>query len=82
VSASWTFVLDPIKQACLSLVRTELDRSWRSLADCIDNETLKALDKAAVNTARTPAEPVPPAKPDAIVQPESAPTPSSPPNAQ
>jgi len=63
VSASWPFVLDPIRQACLGQVKTPLDQSWRLLAECIDNETLKALDKAAVLTAKTPAEPVPPPRP-------------------
>jgi hypothetical protein len=63
VSASWAFVLDPIRQACLAQVKSPLDQSWRLLAECIDIETLKALDKGAVRTARTPAEPVPPPRP-------------------
>jgi hypothetical protein len=63
VSASWPFVLDPIKQACLGQVKSPLDQSWRLLSECIDGETIKALDKGAVQTARTPAEPVPPPKP-------------------
>jgi hypothetical protein len=63
VSASWPFVLDPIKQACLAQVKSPLDQSWRLLSECIDGETIKALDKGAVQTARTPAEPVPPPKP-------------------
>ena len=63
VSSSWAFVLDPIKQACLAQLKTPADQSWRLLAECIDNETLKALNKAAVHTARTPAEPVPPPRP-------------------
>jgi hypothetical protein len=60
VSSSWTFVLDPIKKACLAQVKSPLDESWRALAECIDAETLKALDKTAVHTSRTPGEPVPP----------------------
>ncbi len=63
VSSSWTFVLEPIRQACLGQVKSPLDRSWRLLAECLDAETVKALDKTAVHTARTPAEPVPPPRP-------------------
>jgi hypothetical protein len=77
VSSSWSFVLEPIRRACLAQVRSPLDRSWRLLADCIDSETLKALDKSAVLTARTPAEPVPPPKPPAPPA-ESAPPPPPP----
>jgi len=65
VSASWPFVLDPIKQACLAQLKSPLDQSWRLLSECIDGETIKALDKGAVLTAKTPAEPVPPPKPPA-----------------
>lgn len=65
VSASWPFVLDPIKQACLAQAKSPLDQSWRLLAECLDGETRKALDSIAVHTARTPAEPVPPPKPPA-----------------
>jgi hypothetical protein len=60
VSASWPFVLEPIRQTCLGQAKSPPDQSWRLLAECIDGETLKALDKAAVQTAKTPAEPVPP----------------------
>ena len=59
VSASWPFLLDPIRQTCLGQAKSPPDQSWRLLAECIDGETLKALDKAAVQTAKTPAEPVP-----------------------
>jgi hypothetical protein len=65
VSASWPFVLDPIRQTCLAQVKSPLDQSWRLLAECIDAETVKALDKSAVLTSKTPAEPVPPPKPPA-----------------
>jgi hypothetical protein len=91
VSASWPFVLEPIRQSCLAQVKSPLDQSWRLLAECIDSETLKALDKTAVHTAKTPAEPVPPPKPPAPPpeaaappqQPDSAPPPpaSAPPAA-
>ena len=60
VGASWTFVLEPIRQTCLGQAKWPPDQSWRLLAECIDGETLKALDKAAVQTAKTPSEPVPP----------------------
>ena len=51
VSASWPFVLEPIRQACLAQLKSPYDQSWRSLAACLDGETLKALDKTAVHTA-------------------------------
>jgi hypothetical protein len=72
VSASWPFVLEPIRQACLGQVRSPLDQSWRLLADCLDDQTRRALDKAAVQTARTPAEPVPPPRPPAPPAPPPA----------
>jgi hypothetical protein len=72
ISASWPFVLDPIKQACLAQVKSPLDQSWRQLAECLDGETRKALDGIAVHTARTPAEPVPPPKPPAPPAPPPA----------
>jgi hypothetical protein len=80
VSASWPFVLDPIKQTCLAQVKSPLDQSWRLLSECIDGETIKALDKGAVRTARTPAEPVPPpkpAEPPAATPPPADPAPTS-----
>ena len=60
VSASWPFLLEPVRQACLTQLKSPYDQSWRSMAACIDGETLRALDKTAVHTAKTPAEPVPP----------------------
>jgi hypothetical protein len=66
VSASWPFVLEQVKQACLSQVKVPVDQSWRLLAECIDGETRKALDRRAVHTARTPsAELIPPPRPPA-----------------
>jgi hypothetical protein len=72
VSASWPFVLDPIKKTCLEQVKSPVDRSWRLLAECLDGETRKALDNIAVHTARTPAEPVPPPRPPAPPAPPAA----------
>ncbi len=60
VSASWPFVLDPIKKTCLGQAKSPPDQSWRLLADCLDEETRKALDAIAIHTSTTPAEPVPP----------------------
>ena len=60
VSSSWAFVADPIKQACLAQLTAPLDHSWRQLAECVDGEAFKARDRAAVKTANTPAEPLPP----------------------
>lgn len=74
VSASWPFLLEPIKQACLAELKSPLDQSWRLLAECIDVQSLKALDKTAVQTARTPAEPVPaPRAPVETTPPPAAP---------
>ena len=85
VSSSWDFVLEPIKQACLAQVKPPYDESWRSLSDCLNAETTKALDKTAVHTSRTPAEPVPPPHVDIqlppipdLVAPQVSPTPSAP----
>jgi hypothetical protein len=81
VSASWPFVLDPIKQTCLGQVKSPLDQSWRLLSECIDGETIKALNKGAVQTAKTPAEPVPPPKlaepPAAAAPPPADPAPAA-----
>lgn len=62
LSGSWSFVLEAIRQGCLAQSKTPADQSYRLLADCVDNGTLRALDKQAVKTASTPAEPVPPPK--------------------
>ena len=63
VSGSWVSLPDAVKKACLGSARSPLDRSWRVLGDCIDEEMEKAGDRQAVSTWRTPAEPVPPPKP-------------------
>lgn len=55
VSGSWAFVLEPIKQACLAQVKSPLDQSWRLLVECLEGESQKAVDKAAVNTALRPS---------------------------
>jgi hypothetical protein len=73
VSASWPFILDPIKQACLAQAKSPQDQSWRLLSECLDGETRKALDKIAVHTAKTPAEAVPPPM---IVMPTPPPPPT------
>ena len=72
VSASWPFLLEPVRQACLGQLKSPYDQSWRSMAACIDGETLRALDKTAVHTAKTPAEPVP----SAMVMPPPPPPPT------
>jgi hypothetical protein len=91
VSASWPFVLDPVKQACLGQAKMPADQSWRLLAECLDSEVLKALDRGAVHTARTPSEPVPPPRPLALPPlaselanppPPAAPEPTEAPKAQ
>lgn len=66
VSGSWVSLPDAVKTACLGATRSPLDRSWRVLGDCVDEEMEKAGDKHAVLTAHTPAELVPPPKPAVI----------------
>jgi hypothetical protein len=74
VSGSWGVLLDGTKTACLDAVKSPLDRSWRLLADCIDEKTRGVLAKRnAIATQFTPAEPVPP--------PGSAPMPAAAPSA-
>ena len=63
VSASWPFLLEPIRETCLKQAVAPPDQSWRLLAECLDNAATKAIDKAAVLTAHTPAPPVPPPRP-------------------
>jgi hypothetical protein len=63
LSGSWTFVLDAARKSCLGRAAAPADHSYRLLADCIDEELKRAVDKRAVLTAATPAEPVPPPKP-------------------
>jgi hypothetical protein len=63
VSGSWDVLPEVVKNNCLAAVKSPLDQSWRLLADCIDTETLKGVDRRAVVTAATPSEPVPPPKP-------------------
>ena len=63
VSGSWVSVPDAVKKTCLGSARSPLDRSWRVLGDCVDEEMERAGDRKAVATARTPAEPVPAPRP-------------------
>jgi hypothetical protein len=80
VSSSWAFVLEPTRQACLAQVRSPLDQSWRLLAECLDAQARAAIDKAAVQTVHTPAEPVPPPRPpEPPAPPAAAPPPPAPP---
>lgn len=62
VSAGWPFVLDAVKRTCLDEARQPSDQSWRLLAACLDAEAVKEVDRAAVHTSKTPAEPIPPPK--------------------
>jgi hypothetical protein len=59
VAAGWPFLLDGLKRACLDEVRLPADRSWRLLAECIDQQALKAIDADAVRTAKTPTAALP-----------------------
>jgi hypothetical protein len=75
VSAGWPFMLDAIKRTCLDETRLPTDQSWRLLAACLEMEADKAVDRAAVRTAKTPAEPVPSPKAPAAVAPPPEPAP-------
>jgi hypothetical protein len=85
VSGSWDVLPEVVKKNCLAAVKSPLDQSWRLFADCIDAETLKAVDRRGVATAATPSEPVPPPKPamstDGIPAPPFS-LPTDPPKAQ
>jgi hypothetical protein len=81
ISGSWGVMPEAVKRSCLGAVKSPLDRSWRLLGHCIEMATLKAVDRRAVATAATPAEPVPapipagsvPPVPSAPVEPPKAP---------
>lgn len=60
ISATWPLLQDQIKQTCIAQTSKPADQSWRALADCLNNASTVVLDKAAVKTARTPGEAVPP----------------------
>jgi hypothetical protein len=63
VTASWDVMPEAVKKSCLAAVKNPLDQSWRLLSQCIERETLEAVDRRAVATAATPAEPVPAPQP-------------------
>ena len=75
VSGSWAFVPDDIRKRCIDQARQPADRSWRVLGDCIDDSMERNIDKAAVKTARTPGEAVPPARVVVVAPPAPAPAP-------
>jgi hypothetical protein len=85
VSGGWEVLPEAVKKSCLAAVKSPLDQSWRLLSQCIEVETLKGVDRRAVATAATPAEPVPPPKPavptDGIPSPPFS-LPSDPPKTQ
>jgi hypothetical protein len=80
VAAGWPFLLDGMKRACLGEVRLPADRSWRLLAECIDQQALKAVDADAVRTAKTPAALPAASEAQPVATPDTAagPSPSSP----
>jgi hypothetical protein len=75
VSGSWDVMPEAVKKSCLAAVKSPLDQSWRLLSQCIERETLKAVDRRAVATAATPAEPVPAPQPAGSGDGSSAPVP-------
>lgn len=78
VTGGWGVLPDPYKAACLAEVKSPLDRSWRQLSQCLEQQVLKGLDKRAIATLATPAEPVPPPKPVAAAPTEGAGVPPPP----
>lgn len=83
VTGGWGVLPETYKKACLAEIKTPPDRSWRLLSQCLEQQVLKGLDKQAIATAATPAEPVPPAKPALVessgVPPPPFPLPTAPP---
>ena len=62
VSGSWAFIPDDIRKFCLAEAAKPEDQSWRLLSSCIEGAMGRNIDRKAVQTLRTPAEPVPPPK--------------------
>ena len=84
VTGSWHVMPEAVKKSCLAAVKSPLDESWRLLGQCIESETLEAVDRRAVATAATPAEPVPAPQPAGPAGGSPAPAPgltAEPPNA-
>lgn len=78
ISSSWDLLPPEVRSACLEATRSPLDHSWRTLADCIEGEVLRAKSRRAIATRSTPAEPEPLAPPAPAAPAESAPeTPAS-----
>ncbi len=63
VSGGWGVLPEGYRKACLAEVTSPLDHSWRLLSQCIELQVLRGMDKEAIATALTPAEPVPPPRP-------------------
>ncbi len=59
ISASWDLLPSEIQEACITGTSDPADHSWRTLADCIEVEVLRAKEKRAIATRSTPAEPAP-----------------------
>lgn len=59
VGAGWSVLPETYRRACLSEIKTPLDQSWRLLSQCLELQALKGLDKDAIATSATPAEPLP-----------------------
>jgi hypothetical protein len=73
VSGSWGVLPETVKRSCLAAVKNPLDQSWRLLGHCIEAETLKGVERRAVATAATPADPVPRSNPSPSPNGEPAP---------
>ncbi len=61
ITGSWAVLPTEVQDACIAATSDPADHSWRTLADCIELEVLRAKAKRAIATRATPAEPEPPA---------------------
>ena len=57
ISASWDLLTSEVRAACVAATRSPADQSWRTLADCIEVEVLRAKSERAIATQNTPFEP-------------------------
>lgn len=78
VTGGWGVLPQAYQAACLADVKSPLDRSWRQLSQCLELQVLKGLDKRAIATVATPAEPVPPPRPAAAAVSDSTTVPPLP----
>lgn len=61
ITGSWAVLPTQVQDACIAATSDPADHSWRTLADCIEMEVLRAKAKRTIATMATPTEPEPPA---------------------